>query len=130
MIGIGRINQAGAPAVRGAIYEARPDVANARARLRRSPSRALRIRPVILFDMACRTRRRIVASIAFAIVAGFAFAGAAAPEIDRAADAGRAWKGRFCTQPGCSESRTAPWSHVAGFGAAVAATGLLARRRD
>jgi len=98
--------------------------------MRRPPPRALRalrIRPDILSRMARRIRRRIAAAIAFAMVAAFALAAGAAPEIDSNADAGRAWKGRFCTQTGCTGSRMASWSQIAGFGAAVAATGLLAR---
>jgi hypothetical protein len=119
------------------IYEARPDGANVRGpsfdpRVRPPP-----IRPGILSGMQRRTvsRRRTAFSITVAIVvsvaACVAFAAGAAPETDSAANSTESWKGRFCTQPGCTESdESAPWGQAAGFGVAVVVTGVLARRND
>jgi len=60
-------------------------------------------------------------------------AGAAAPEDAGATPTGRAqierWKGRFCTPTGCAGTPASPWGAAAGFGAAILATGWIARRQ-
>jgi MYXO-CTERM domain-containing protein len=78
-----------------------------------------------------RTPFSILVAMAVALATCVAFAAAAAPEADSTANATRSWKGRFCTQPGCTGSaETAPWGQAAGFGVAVVVTGVLARRRN
>jgi hypothetical protein len=72
-----------------------------------------------------------LAAFAFAAIAlDPGVATAAAPDAGSATTPAEQWKGRFCTKTSCAGSSAAPWGQAAAFGAAVAATGLLARRRE
>jgi hypothetical protein len=81
------------------------------------------------------SRCRFLALFAVASVAlAAATAGAAEPEEDAPAAAIQRsqierWKGRPCTRIGCAGVPASFWSAAAGFGAAVLASGWIARRQ-
>jgi hypothetical protein len=67
-------------------------------------------------------------------VAGFALSAAtttiaAAPEADLAPNRNQPGEIRYCTKAACAGTKTLPWGNAAAFGAAVVATGVLARGR-